>query len=545
MQLRDYQGNVMSQVDLQWSAGAKNVLVVSPTGSGKTVMFGHALAREPGASVAIAHRQELVSQISMSLARYGLRHRIIGPDSVARNCVSLHVAELGRHFIDPGARCAVAGVQTLIRRDPGSDPWFRQVQLLVQDEAHHVLADNSWGKGCAMFPNARGLFVTATPGRADGKGLGRKSDGLVDVMVVGPGMRDLINRKYLTDYRIFAPRTTDLDLSNVPTSASGDFSPVPLRKAVHKSHIVGDVVAHYKRLAMGKLGVTFAVDVESAGELVRAYREAGVPAELVTAETPDLLRAQILRRFRNREILQLVNVDLFGEGFDLPAIEVVSMARPTQSFALYVQQFGRALRLLAGKEWAIILDHVGNVKRHGLPDAPRKHSLERREKRSGSNGPSDTIPMTVCLGCTAAYEAFHRACPYCAAVRVPVGRSSPQQVDGVLEEMDPVVLARKRGEVAAKDAAVAERHPDARIRGHHHKLAGERNQAQAKLRARMMLWGGMKSAEGHTDAEGQALFFFRYGMSIVDAWLLDTAEAQRLTGYLETDLTEGNVCLNA
>jgi DNA or RNA helicases of superfamily II len=197
------------------------------------------------------------------------------------------------------------------------------------------------------------------------------------------------------------------------SQATGDFNADQLRKAVHKSHITGDVVAHYLKLAPGKLGVTFAVDVEAATEIAGAFRAAGVPAEVVSAKTPDALRAQILRRFKAREILQLVNVDLFGEGFDLPAIEVVSFARPTESFALYCQQFGRALRLMLSKEAAavhahltdeqrraaiaasekpvaIIIDHVNNVLRHGLPDARREWSLDRRERRSGKK--SDAIP---------------------------------------------------------------------------------------------------------------------------------------------------------
>ena len=178
-----------------------------------------------------------------------------------------------------------------------------------------------------MFPNARGLGVTATPLRADGKGLGRHADGLMDAMVVGPSMRDLVLRGYLTDYRIFAP-PNDIDLSAVPTSAGGDFSPVPLRAAVHQStKIVGDVVQHYLRIARGKLGVTFAVDIEAAEEIAIAYRTAGVTAEVVTSKTPEIVRAQVLRRFRNREVLQLVNVDLFGEGFDLGKTDVGEFTR--------------------------------------------------------------------------------------------------------------------------------------------------------------------------------------------------------------------------
>lgn len=511
-----------------------------------TVVFSHILSQEPGASVAIAHRQELVSQISLALARNGVRHRIIGPASVARNCVTIHTGELGRHYIDAGARCAVAGVQTLVRRDPAADPWFNQVRRFILDEGHHATATNSFGTACAMFPNAEGLLVTATPGRADGLGLGRRTlggSGIVDAMVEAPGMRELIHRGFLTEYRVFARKTSDLDLSpeNVPLSAGGDFSPVKLRGAVHKSHIVGDVVEHYKSLAMGKLGVTFAVDVESATELMRAYRDAGVPAELVTAQTPDLLRMQIQRRFRNRELLQLVNVDLFGEGYDLPAIEVVSMARPTQSFALYAQQFGRALRLMEGKERAIIIDHVGNVQRHGLPDAPRKHSLADRERRSGTNAPNDTIPIAVCLECTSAYEAFHKACPYCGAVRQPAGRSAPKQVDGVLEELDPDVLAALRGEVAARDLAQPAFHPDPRVHGVNRNRAHARRESQEALRRAMKTWGGYQTHLGRNNDEAQRRFYFRYNIDTMSAWLLDREEADRLRQWIEADLAAENV----
>lgn len=204
--------------------------------------------------------------------------------------------------------------------------------------------------------------------------------------------------------------------------------------------------------------------------------------------------------------------------------------------------FCRVLRRLEGKKFGIVIDHVGNVERHGVPDAPRKRSLDRREKRSGSSGPSDTIPMTTCLGCTGAYQAFFRACPYCKAERLPAGRSSPKQVDGVLEEWDPAVLARMRGEVAAKDAALPAHHVDPRINGRNHKLVEERRAEQQLLRKTMMLWGGMKrDLEGRTDAEGQALFFFRFGMSIVDAWLLDTADARKLREHLTADLTANNI----
>lgn len=541
--LRDYQGDMVGECDDIWRLNPlANVLVVSPTGSGKTVLFSHMLARERAATVAIAHRSELVSQMSLALARNGVRHRVIGPTTLGRACASLHLSEVGANYVDAQARCAVAGVDTLVRRDPKHDPWFAQVSLVVQDEAHHVLRENKWGSAAEMFPNARMLGVTATPVRADGKGLGRHADGLFDAMVVGPGMRDLILRGFLTEYRCFAPPVSDLKLDDVPVSAGGDYSPPKLRAAVHKSHIVGDVVAHYLRVAAGKLGVTFAVDVEAAGELALAYRAAGVPAEVVSAETPDLLRAQVLRRFRNREVLQLVNVDLFGEGFDLPAIEVVSMARPTQSYSLYAQQFGRALRPMQGKTHAIILDHVGNIVRHkGPPDVPRVWTLDRRDRRA-TNAGENLVPLRVCLGCTSPYPRYTMQCPYCGFRHEPAGRSAPEQVDGILQELDPAVLARMRGEVEVLDGPYvpAWGTPD-EAQGRNRRAHWERQQAQASLRAAMATWGGWQTHEGRDDVEAQARFFHRFGLSVIDAWLLPRAEAEALRARVEQDLTQNGV----
>jgi DNA repair protein RadD len=537
--LRPYQRQLKSDIYAAWSNGARNVLAVAPTGSGKTVLFSDIVAENNSATAAIAHRSELVSQMSLAMARNGIRHRVIGPDSVQRNCRTLHLAELKRNFIEPNSRVAVAGVDTLIRRD-ANDPWFKEVTLWITDEAHHLTDENKWGDAVNMFPNARGLGVTATPCRADGKGLGRHADGVMDNMVVGPTMRDLIRDGYLTDYRIFAP-PSDIDLSQVTISASGDFSPPKLAVAVHKSHITGDVVEHYRRIAMGKLGITFAVDVEAATEIAQAYRNAGVPAEVVSAKTPDLLRVDILRRFRGRELLQLVNVDLFGEGFDLPAIEVVSMARPTQSYGLYVQQFGRALRPMDNKPYAIIIDHVGNVLRHGLPDAARTWTLDRRERRT-RNTPDDVVPLRVCAQCLAAYERVYAACPYCGTRPVPASRGTPDAVDGELSEMSPELLARLRGEVASVEIAP---HPPfgaapivvASVRARHN----ERLESLAALRDVMALWGGWRVTQGDTDAMQQRRFFLTFGVDVLSAQAYGRADADALAERVRGVLDANNV----
>jgi superfamily II DNA or RNA helicase len=524
--LRDYQHEAEQRIYAAWHAGARNVLLVLPTGAGKTVTFANIQRRMTAASVAIAHRQELVSQISLALARYNVRHRIIGQPNLIRACVQLHGIELGTSYYNATASVAAAGVDTLMRRDP-SDLIFQQTKLWVCDEAHHLLVGNKWGKTVEMFSNAFGLGVTATPVRADGKGLGRHHDGVIDVMIIGPSMRDLIYGGYLTEYRVFAP-PNDLDLSDVTTSAGGDYSPEPLRKAVRRSHIHGDVVSHYMRIAAGKLGVTFAVDVESAVELAAAYRQQGIPAEAVSAKTPDNIRYKLLRMFANGELKQLVNVDLFGEGFDLPAIEVCSMARPTQSYGLFVQQFGRALRPMGGKTHAIIIDHVGNTLLHGLPDALRDWTLDRRDRKTRTLPGEGPLPLRACLGCAGVYERSKTTCPYCGTVVVPGGRSAPDMVDGDLNELTPDVLARMRGEIARADSLLIPVGAGPEIVGRKQREHRERMEAQAALRAAMALWGGARTARGVPIAEAQREFYLRYGIDVASAQMLPRAEALAL-----------------
>lgn len=498
--------------------------------------YHHATHR--GASIAIAHRQELVGQISLALARNQVRHRIVGASSLTHNCTTLHMMECGRSYVDGNAWVGVAGVDTLIRREVSEDPWLRQITLWQTDEAHHLLRDNKWGDAVAMFPQAVGIGWTATPGRADGKGLGRGADGVFDTMVAGPEMRELIDAGYLTDYRIFCP-PNDVDLSDVTVTATGDFSPPKLRAAVHKSHILGDVVAHYKRLAAGLSAIAFAVDIEHAQEMTAAFRAAGVRAELVTAKTPDVLRVAILRRFKAGEIDVLVNVDLFGEGFDVPACRVVIMARPTASYNLYAQQFARCLTPSPGKEWGVIIDHVGNVLRHGLPDAPRAWSLDRRDKRERGK---PTVTVRSCPKCTAAFERVHWKCPYCGYVPEPAGRSAPEEVAGDLTELSLDVLKALRGEVARIDgAARIPQHLDARAAGAVAKQHSARQLAQAGLRTAIALWAGWRRDAGDDDREIYRRFYLTWGVDVLTAQTLNAADAAGLTVRLEASLASAGV----
>lgn len=524
-------------------------MAVAPTGSGKTVIMGHIAQKFP-TGCAIAHRQELVGQISIALAREGMRHDIVAPKSVIRAIVQAHQEELGRTFYDPVSGWKVAGVDTLMRRD--IEPWMQRTQLVMQDEGHHVLRANKWGKARTMFPNARGLLVTATPVRADGKGLGRHADGVVDALVLGPQMRDLIRMGYLTDYEVLCPTASDLHLEGVAISATtGDYNLDQLREAVRKStKLVGDVVEHYLAHARGRRGVTFASDVEECHKIAAAFNARGVPALVVTADSTDDERRSAVRKLRRGEVLQLVNVDLFGEGFDLPAIEVVSMARPTQSFSLYAQQWGRALRLMVGDEWAaawgsltdaerlaviaaspkpraLIIDHVGNLFAHGgPPDKPREWSLDARERRKRGEG--DGIPMRACLKCYHPYERIYSMCPYCGEpAPEPAERGGPQFVDGMLQKLAPEVLAKMRGEVIDPDAIVyPPQHLDPIARRALANNVERRAQAQRQLRDTMAHWAGMYPNEPQPTLE--ARFYHTFGVDLLSAMAYSASDAENL-----------------
>lgn len=507
------------------------------TGGGKTVTLSsivrYHLTSALGAVCVIAHRQELVGQLSLTLARNGIRHNIIAAEKTRRAIAKSHVEELGQSFYDPGALCVVASVDTLVRADLPAQ-WVAMVTLWVVDEGHHLVLDNKWHTAISRFENpaCRGLLPTATPKRADGKGLGRGQGGVADVMVEGPPMRWLIENGYLSDYRIICP-TSDLEvLANV--SASGDWSTKALRDAAEKSHIVGDVVEQYVRHAMGTLGVTFSTDVKTATEMAAAYRLAGVRAETLTGKTDDYLRRQILRRFAARELDQIVAVDIISEGFDLPAIETISMARPTQSLALYMQQFGRGLRVMEGKGKALIIDHVSNVVRHeGPPDTPRVWTLDRRQSRASSAGGG--IPITVCTECTEPYRATLRTCPHCGHYRAPADRSGPDKVAGDLGELSPEVLEQLRRGVDEANKSPQQLRSELSLGGWSNAAGGGRVKAQearldalAELRSAMGWFGGLLHERGADDSEIQRTFYYRFGVDVMTAQTLNAREAAAL-----------------
>jgi len=520
MELRDYQFNLISDVCNAWQAGHKNVCMQLPTGGGKTVIFSSVIDMHDGRSIVIAHRVEILYQISLTLARNNIRHNIIAQDSTVREIVKLHMQEFNKRFYDDSAECTIASVDTLIKLDA---KWFDDITLVIQDEAHHVLKNNKWGKVASKFKNAKGLYPTATPVRADGKGLGVQSDGIMNYLCQGPNMRELMNLGFLTDYKIYAP-PSKLDLSSVPVGVAGDYSSAKLREAVHKARLMGDIVQHYLKLAKNKLGVTFAVDVQAATDIAKEFNANGVPAAVISAKTPALDRANLMRKFRDREILQLVNVDILGEGVDVPAIEVVSFARPTKSYALYAQQFGRALRPSQGKQHAIIIDHADNVRFHGLPNAPRAWTLDRREKKARST-PGDVMPVTTCFECFAVYEAYKSSCPFCDYVSIPESTRKIEHVGGdlvlldidvlqpILKEIDKIadVLHMPRGLSIIAQKSLRKKHEARRL-------------AQSELKISIANFMN----ENGNNAEARKKFYYTFGVDMLTAQTKTAREMSEL-----------------
>lgn len=559
MPLRPPQERMKNQIYSAWNGtpARRVVMPVLPTGGGKTRLFTHIQGEFDAHSVAIAHRQELVGQIAGALNLTRTQHSIIAPKDIVRTIVAINSMEHGHSSYNPSARASVAGIDTFLR-NPGID--LKRVHLWVQDEGHHVLRENKWGKAAAMFrPDCFGLLPTASPIRADGCGLGRHADGLVDELILGPSMREMIDEGYLTDYQIVTVKDAT-DLTGVNVGPTGEFGGAKLRAAVHKNkRIVGDIVRTYRKHADGKLSVVFAVDLEAAGEISQAFNDAGIRSQVVSGKTPDVMRAAVLREFKAGKIRVLVNVDLFGEGFDLPAIECVIMARHTNSFSLYMQQFGRALRPMveqhlldrwgeftaaerrayiaaSNKPKAMVIDHVSNWLRHnGPPDWFTAWTLNSREKR-GSGAVDPERLQTACTGCSAPYSRFLAACPYCGESPIPAGRSSPEHVDGDLFLLDPEVMARILGRADKAPTIPYGATPQAAMgiysRWNH------QQQTQGQLREAIALWAGYQKHRGLGDRDAYKLFFLSYGVDVATAQTLAEADSAallaKLTNYMDS-----------
>lgn len=320
--LRPYQQQGVADIRAAYASGHRRALYVLPTGGGKTLTFSyithHAAAKRQRVWI-LAHRVELLDQISRTLGEFGTRHGFIAAGYPAHK----------------DALVQVAGVFTVARRLPGERVAFHNrvaaPDLIICDEAHHATNATTWGRILSAFPRARVLGVTATPCRLDGTGLGE----CFDAMVLGPSVAELTAQGALVPLKAYAPAS--IATEGLHTRA-GEFIASELAVRADNATVTGDAVAHYRRLADGKAAVAFCVSVEHARHVAESFTAAGIPAQSVDGTMDRTVRRAVIEAFVKGQIRVLTSCDLVSEGFDVPRVEVGISLRPTQSTGLWLQQ---------------------------------------------------------------------------------------------------------------------------------------------------------------------------------------------------------------
>lgn len=379
--LRDYQHRA---IDMLRPVARQRPILVLPVGAGKTTVAAEIIRRAVLAGkrvLFIAHRRELIQQAAERFRRFGIPPGII---------------MAGARPSD--AMVQVASIQTLARREaPPAD-------VVIVDEAHHCRA-GSYLSVLKQYPDALIIGLTATPFRLDGRGLGFIFGAIVAPVTV----RQLIDHtdRPILEPIVYAPATIP-NLAGVHVRG-GDFNTEELAERVNTKQLTGSIVEHWTTLARGKRTIVFAVNVEHSEAIVERFREHQVAAEHVDGGTPGKQRDAIFARLASGKTLVVSNVGIATEGWDLPALEVVVLARPTKSLCLHIQMIGRGMRAAEGKS-CLVLDHAGNHHRLGMVTDEIEYSLDDKPKKTAATAP----PVKQCKECYAIFSGG-RACPQCGA----------------------------------------------------------------------------------------------------------------------------------
>lgn len=407
IQLRPYQQDCVDRVRSAFKDGSRKVLLVLPTGAGKTICFSfitEGASRKNKKVMILVHRQELLDQCRKSLESLDVKFGIIASGRT-------------QNLTEP---IQIASIQTLVRRiDQVPQP-----DLIIMDEAHHSCA-GSWQKVLDKWKDAKVLGVTATPARLDGKGLGS----VFEILINGLEVTQLIDQKYLCPPIYFAPSTVDLD--GVRTIA-GDYDKKEINSRMDKPTITGDAVEHYRRICNGLPAVVFCSSRIHAENVSRAFIQAGFRSAVLDGTVSDADRSDRVKALGDGRLQLLVTIDIVSEGFDLPIVAVAILLRPTQSLSLHLQQIGRVLRTAPNKDRAIILDHVGNCLRNGLAEEKREWSLDGIKKKKKKNTLS--LPRYVqCANCFIIHTPADK-CPHCGLVR-EIKERLIEQINGELTQL--------------------------------------------------------------------------------------------------------------
>jgi superfamily II DNA or RNA helicase len=362
--LRAYQEKLVEDVRDQIRRGYRRILVVLPTGGGKTVVFAEIIRRaiiKEATALVLAHRRELVMQTSAKLTDAEVEHGIL----------------MAGERYQPLFGVQVASVQTLHARGIKSERIvLPDARIVVVDEAHHLVA-NSWTAILDKYRDAIVLGFTATPARGDGRGLG----GVFETMVVGPSVQELIDLGFLVGTRVYAPAS--IDVKGVKTVA-GDYVASQLEERVNKAKVIGDIVGNYLQHGGGEKAIAFFPGVASSMHCAAELKKAGIKAAHIDGTTPKAERDAILEQLRTAAIQVVCNCMVLTEGFDAPDVGCIIIARPTKNLALYLQMVGRGLRPASHKKHCIVIDHADCTRRHGFAEDPTEWSIDP-DKKAGRN----------------------------------------------------------------------------------------------------------------------------------------------------------------
>jgi superfamily II DNA or RNA helicase len=353
--LRDYQVKAYNDIKAAFASGKKRVMLRAPTGAGKTRLFSviirESLRKRQNVWVLVP-RNELMDQASEEMKEIGVPHGRIAPGYKESRNFDVHVVSK----------------DTLIRR---YGKIKRNPSFIIIDEAH--LALERYIEICDMFPKAFVLGVTATPERLDGRGLSE----LYEVLVEGPQIADLVQEGYLSNVRYFCPPTDGL---NELHRVGMDYKAEELEELLNRRHVYGKCIEHYRKHADKKPTLVFCRNLKMAEETARQFRDGGYLFESIDGKMTRKRRKALIDGVRDGRLHGLTSCELLTYGLDVPRVECIIFLRPTESKTIFFQAIGRGLRSYPGKEYCVVLDHVGNLQRHGHPFDPYTWRFFGREK---------------------------------------------------------------------------------------------------------------------------------------------------------------------
>jgi DNA repair protein RadD len=415
MALRDYQERGLSEIRQAYSKGIKKVLLYMATGSGKTATFSEVLKglhAKGNTGIVVVRGRKLVDQASLRLAREGVPHGVF---------------MAGHKSFNPNFPIQVASIDTLRAR--GIRP---RASLIVVDEAH-MATSQSFRDFLNYYKDAFILAVTATPFTK------KPLRHIGDVIVSPINISGLLSQGFLVDGKYYAPRTPKLD--NVEISKStGDYDTEQLNKVMKESVLVGDTVSEWKRLGENRSTLVFCCTVEHSKQVCQAFNDAGIPAEHIDANINDRERDVIIDRLEKGITKVITSIGTMTTGVDIPSLGCLVFARPTRSFILYVQMLGRGTRPHPGKNDFIVLDHAGNLMRHGCLRDIDSVDPTLDGKPESEKAP----PVMTCPECFSVFSIQPWPCPSCGhkPEDKPENNRKLNEIDGTLEAYshDPVML---------------------------------------------------------------------------------------------------------